>query len=77
MHKGIIYKVKWDFESLVLPFTSFRIKIAIVAGIVSIDMVVSIQIVLSRSIVQYEIIWFFSWSLMANSRQTSQMRNVS
>ena len=34
MHKGIIYKVKWDFESLVLPFTSFRIKIAIVVGIV-------------------------------------------
>ncbi len=39
--KGIIYKVTWDFESLVLPFTSFRIKIASIVGIVSSDVVVS------------------------------------
>ena len=45
--KGIIYKATWDFESLVLPFTSFRIKIASVVGIVSSDMVVSIKIILS------------------------------
>ncbi len=37
MHKGIIYKVKWDFESLVLPFTSFRIKIVIIVGIFSFE----------------------------------------